>query len=288
MLIDIFTLFPRMFEGPFAESILKRAVDAGLLEIRVHDIRAYATDKHHVTDDYPYGGGAGMVIKPEPLFAAVEAVLGGQAQRPAPGQAADGPAVPEAPQPAVPVVLLTPQGRLLTQSVAEELARHPRLALVCGHYEGVDERVREHLATDEVSVGDYVLTGGELPAMVLVDAVARLIPGVLDAESTLEESHADGLLEYPHYTRPAEYRGWSVPDVLLSGHHGQIAAWRRQQSLLRTLRRRPGLLAKAKLGAADEAFLRRAGEAKGGPAQVAEPAVGLVDSRGEPAPGSGV
>jgi tRNA (guanine37-N1)-methyltransferase len=254
MRFEIFTLFPQMFQGPFTESILKRAVEAGLLELHVHDIRAYTIDKHHVCDDYPYGGGAGMVMKPEPVFAAVESVLGpGAEQQQVEGERADmapGEAAP------VPVILLTPQGRMFTQEVARELAGHPRLALICGHYEGVDERIRQHLVTDEISLGDYVLTGGELPAMVLVDAVARLAPGVLDGESTVQESHADGLLEYPHYTRPPDFRGWRVPDMLLSGHHGHIAAWRRQQSLLRTLRRRPDLLAKAPLTERDRGFLK--------------------------------
>jgi tRNA (guanine37-N1)-methyltransferase len=254
MRFDIFTLFPQMFQGPLTESILKRAVEAGLLELHVHDIRAYATDKHHVCDDYPYGGGAGMVMKPEPVFAAVESVLGTVAGGLSPVEGSD--ELSTSPGPAVPVILLTPQGRLFTQSVARELAGFPRLALICGHYEGVDERIRERLVTDEISIGDYVLTGGELPAMVLVDAVARLVPGVLDGESTVQESHADGLLEYPHYTRPPDFRGWRVPDMLLSGHHGQIAAWRRRQSLLRTLRRRPDLLAKAPLTERDRAYLK--------------------------------
>jgi tRNA (guanine37-N1)-methyltransferase len=254
MRFDIFTLFPQMFQGPFTESILKRAVEAGLLELRVHDIRASTVDKHHVCDDYPYGGGAGMVMKPEPVFAAVESVLGLPDE---PVGEGDGPGLDTTLLPAaVPVILLTPQGRLLTQAVARELAGHPRLALICGHYEGVDERIRQHLVSDEISVGDYVLTGGELPAMMLVDAVARLVPGVLDGESTVQESHADGLLEYPHYTRPPDFRGWRVPDMLLSGHHGQIAAWRRQQSLLRTLHRRPDLLAKAPLTERDRAYLK--------------------------------
>ena len=242
MHIDIFTLFPAMFQGPFQESILKRAMEQGLLTIALHNIRDYTTDKHHVTDDYPYGGGAGMVMKPEPIFAAVEAVLSQSATCNL--------------QSAIPLILLSPQGRLFTQAVAQELAAHPRLALLCGHYEGVDERVRQHLATDEISIGDYVLTGGELPAMVVMDAVARLVPGVLDAASPLEESHASGLLEYPHYTRPPEFRGWAVPEILLSGHHGAIARWRRQETLRRTRQRRPDLLAKASLTAADQKFLQ--------------------------------
>jgi tRNA (guanine37-N1)-methyltransferase len=253
MRFDIFTLFPQMFQGPFTESILKRAVEAGLLELHVHNIRDYTTDKHHVCDDYPYGGGAGMVMKPEPVFAAVEAVLGPLAGQ-QPEDAALGDPTPESA--AVPVILLTPQGRLFTQAVARELAGQPRLALICGHYEGVDERIRQHLVTDEISLGDYVLTGGELPAMVLVDAVARLAPGVLDGESTLQESHAEGLLEYPQYTRPPDFRGWRVPDMLISGHHGRIAVWRRQQSLSRTLHRRPELLAKAPLTERDRVFLK--------------------------------
>ncbi len=243
MLVDILTIFPTMFDGPFRESIIKRAMEAGFLSIRIHNIRDWATDRHHTTDDYPYGGGAGMVMKPQPIFAAVQAVLALDAS----SSAEDNPSPP--------VVLLTPQGRLFTQAVARELARYPRLVLICGHYEGVDERVREHLATDEISIGDYVLTGGELPAMVVVDAVARLLPGVLDAASTHEESHAAGLLEYPQYTRPPEFRGWKVPDILLSGNHGAIARWRRREALRRTWQRRPDLLARAALSAEDQQFL---------------------------------
>jgi len=224
MRFDVFTLFPEMFTGPLTESILKRAQAAGLVTIALHNIRDYTTDKHHVTDDYPYGGGAGMVMKPEPVFAAVETVLGmDPATRP-------------------PLLLLTPQGRLFNQAIAREMARLPHLALICGHYEGVDERIREHLVTDEISIGDYVLTGGELAAMVVIDAVCRFLPGVLDGESLQDESHADGLLEYPHYTRPAEFRGWKVPEVLLSGNHQAIRRWRQEQALLRTRARRPDLL----------------------------------------------
>lgn len=224
MHFDVFTLFPEMFTGPLTESILKRAQAAGLVTIALHNIRDYTTDKHHVTDDYPYGGGAGMVMKPDPVFAAVEAILGTEpAARP-------------------PLILLTPQGRLFNQTVAGELARYPHLALLCGHYEGVDERIREHLVTDEISIGDYVLTGGELAAMVVIDAVCRLLPGVLDGESLQDESHANGLLEYPHYTRPVEFRGWKVPEVLLSGNHQAIRRWRREQAILRTRARRPDLL----------------------------------------------
>src|SRR5579875_691164 len=224
MRIDIFTLFPGMFQGPFTESILKRAQERGLLELALHNIRDATTDKHHVVDDYPYGGGVGMVMKPEPIFAAVEAVYQGG-----------------------PIILMTPQGRLFNQQIARELAQEPRLTLLCGHYEGVDERVCQHLVTDELSIGDYVLTGGELAAMVVVDAVARLIPGVLSEGSPDEESHSTPLLEYPHYTRPAEFRGWRVPDILLSGHHEQIARWRRKQALKRTRQRRPDLFAQLDL-----------------------------------------
>ncbi|HEX9013328.1 MAG TPA: tRNA (guanosine(37)-N1)-methyltransferase TrmD, partial [Anaerolineaceae bacterium] len=206
------------------------------VEVRLHDIRTYTTDRHHVTDDMPYGGGGGMVMKPEPVFAAVEAVLG----------------VP----PGCPVILLTPQGRTFDQRTAQELADQPHLALICGRYEGFDERIREHLATDELSIGDFVLTGGELPALAVIDAVTRLIPGALgDPTGALDDSHASGLLEYPHYTRPPEFRGWGVPEVLLSGNHGQISRWRREQALLRTYRRRPDLLRTADLSAADRKFL---------------------------------
>ncbi len=224
MHFDIFTLFPGMFEGPLTESILKRARERGLLSIALHNIRDAATDKHHIVDDYPYGGGAGMVMKPEPIFAAVEPVYQGG-----------------------PIILLSPQGRLFSQQMAQALAQEPRITLLCGHYEGVDERVRKHLVTDEVSIGDYVLTGGELAAMVVVDAVSRLVAGVLADESPQEESHSSGLLEYPHYTRPPEFRGWRIPDVLLSGHHEQIARWRRKESLRLTRERRPDLFAKLDL-----------------------------------------
>ncbi|MCS7088988.1 MAG: tRNA (guanosine(37)-N1)-methyltransferase TrmD [Thermoflexales bacterium] len=223
MRFDIFTLFPRMFDSPFAESIIRRAINAGLIEIHTHNIRDYATDKHRTTDDYPFGGGSGMVLKPEPIFAAVESVLG----VPLPKD--------------VPIILMSPSGRTFTHAVAKELAQYQRIALICGHYEGVDERVREHLCTDAISIGDYVLTGGEIPAMVIVDAVSRLVPGVLPPEVTAEESHASGLLEYPHYTRPAEFRGWRVPEVLLSGNHAAIARWRREQAEARTRTRKQAL-----------------------------------------------
>ncbi|MGC9334154.1 MAG: tRNA (guanosine(37)-N1)-methyltransferase TrmD, partial [Anaerolineae bacterium] len=234
----ILTLFPGMFEGPFQESIVKRAQEAGLVTIAVHNIRDYAAGRHRVTDDTPYGGGGGMIMKPEPIFAAVEAVLGERSG-------------------SVPVVLLTPQGRLFSQQIARDLSRQAHLVLICGRYEGVDERVHRHLATDEISIGDYVLSGGELPAMVIVDAVTRLIPGVLgDPGATFEDSHAEGLLEYPHYTRPGAYRGFEVPQELLSGHHAEIARWRRQQALRRTWERRPELLDHVHLSKEDRAYLR--------------------------------
>ncbi|MCW5888743.1 MAG: tRNA (guanosine(37)-N1)-methyltransferase TrmD, partial [Anaerolineales bacterium] len=220
MQVDVFTLFPELFPAYLEASILGRAQQANLLSVGVHNIREYATDKHQVTDDTPFGGGGGMVMKPEPIFAAVEAVLGTP--------------------PAASVILLSPQGRVFTQAIAQELAQQPRLALLCGRYEGVDERVRQHLATDEISIGDFVLTGGELPALLLIDAVARNLPGVLgQADGALTDSHATGLLEGPHYTRPAEFRGWGVPPELLSGDHARIARWRHQQALRRTAERRP-------------------------------------------------
>ncbi|HMQ33841.1 MAG TPA: tRNA (guanosine(37)-N1)-methyltransferase TrmD [Chloroflexaceae bacterium] len=224
MRFDILTLFPGMFVGPLTESILKRAQQAGRIAIGLHNIRDWATDRHRTADDAPYGGGAGMVMKAEPLAAAIRAVVG---------------------EGASPVILLTPDGERFTQAIAHELAQEERLVLVCGHYEGLDERAREALVTRELSIGDYVLTGGELAAMVVVDAVARLVPGVIDAESTAEESHSDGLLEYPHYTRPAVWEGRPVPPVLVSGHHGEVARWRRRERLRRTLARRPDLLAAA-------------------------------------------
>ena len=220
MRIDILTLFPEMFTGPLSESMIKRARERGLVDLRVHDIRDYTRDKHRTADDRPFGGGPGMVLKPEPIFECVEA------------------AVPKG----TPLVYMTPQGRPLTQAKVAELAARESFAVLCGHYEGVDERVREALVTEEISIGDYVLTGGELPAMVLVDAVVRLVPGVLgDEESARQESFAGGVLDCPHYTRPEVYRGMAVPDVLLSGHHGEIARWRREQAEARTRERRPDL-----------------------------------------------
>ena len=241
MRIDILTLFPAMFAGPFQHSIIGRAVEKGLASIHLHDIRTYTTDRHHVVDDYPYGGGAGMVMKPEPVYAALQDVF---AQEPAP----DGGHPP--------VLLMTPQGEPFTQTIARELAVLPRLVILCGHYEGVDERIREHMVDREISIGDYVLTGGELPAMVVTETVIRLQPGVMGSdESATEESFAGGVLEYPHYTRPPEFLGWGVPPVLLSGHHAEVAKWRRRQSLLRTARRRPDLLAVAPMTAAERRWL---------------------------------
>lgn len=240
MNFDIFTLFPQIFDGAFEHSIIKRARDAGLIDITLHNIRNHARDKHKMTDDTPYGGGGGMVMKPEPIFYAVESALGYEV--PADGYTAD----PDAGRP--PIILLSPQGRVFTQAVAQELSRYPRLMLLCGRYEGVDERVAQYLATDRISIGDYVLSGGEIAAMVIVDALTRLLPGALgDPNAAANDSHATGLLEYPHYTRPAEFRGRRVPDILLSGDHAKVARWRRQQSLQRTLAARPDLLENAPL-----------------------------------------
>jgi tRNA (guanine37-N1)-methyltransferase len=235
--IDILTLFPQVFQGAFDFGVLQRAIDQELMSISVHNIRDYTHDKHHTVDDYPYGGGAGMVLKPDPIFEAVETIR----------SEADSP-----------VILLSPRGRLFCQQVAQELAAHPRLILICGHYEGVDERVSEHLVSDEISIGDYVLSGGEPAAMVVVDAVVRLLPGVLgSAESLVDDSHVGGLLEYPQYTRPAEYRGWSVPEVLLSGNHAQIAEWRKEQAIRRTMKRRPELLEKAELSPKERKLIEK-------------------------------
>ena len=243
MKFDVFTLLPEVFPPYLESSILKRASERGLIQVRVHNIRDYTHDKHHVTDDTPYGGGGGMVMKPEPVFEAVESVIGHTSHRTT-GQP-------------VPVILLTPQGRVFTQRVAEELSQHEHIGLVCGRYEGVDERIREHLVTDEISVGDYVLTGGELPAMILIDAVSRLIPGVLgDPTGAEDDSHSMGLLEYPHYTKPPEFRGWKVPEVLQSGNHAKIEQWRREQSLLRTLTKRPDILEQAELSDKEKEFIK--------------------------------
>jgi tRNA (guanine37-N1)-methyltransferase len=238
MRINVFTLFPEVFQPYLDTSILHRAIQRQLVQVNLYNIRDWATDRHHVTDDEPYGGGGGMVMKPEPIFAAIEGVLGEE--------------------PNCPIVLLTPQGRLLNQSVAYELSQQSELALLSGRYEGVDERVRQHLVTDEISIGDYVLSGGELPAMVLIDAIVRLLPGALgDPNGALDDSHASGMLEYPHYTRPSEFRGWGVPEVLTSGDHARVSRWRREQALLRTYLRRPDLLAGADLSDEDREFIEK-------------------------------
>jgi len=242
--IDILTLFPQMLQDPFSVGILKRAIDRKLIQVNIHNIRDYTHDKHHTVDDYAYGGGAGMVLKPEPIFEAVESIKSDISLK----EKTD----------VLPVILLTPQGRLFRQQIAQELSRYSHLILICGRYEGVDERVREHLVTDEISIGDYVLGGGEPAAMVVVEAVVRLLPGVLGSEaSALDDSHTTGLLEYPQYTRPDVYRGWAVPDVLLSGNHAQIDKWRRQQSILRTLKRRPELLDKAELSLEERQLIEK-------------------------------
>ncbi len=237
MRIDILTLFPEMFAGPFDHSIIKRAKEQGIADIIIHNIRDYTHDKHRTVDDYPYGGGAGMVLKPEPIFEAVEAIKATADEE-------------------MTVILLSPQGRLFNQKMAWELSIKPHLVLICGHYEGIDERVRDNLVDEELSIGDYVLSGGEGAVMVVVDAVVRLLPGAVGSEiSVRNDSHSSGLLQYPQYTRPEIYRGWSVPRVLLSGNHGEIAQWRHQQSLLRTFKRRPDLMEKATLSEEDQVFI---------------------------------
>ena len=244
MRIDILTLFPQMFDSLLGGGIFKRAIDRELVVINVSNIRDYTHDKHHTVDDYPYGGGAGMVLKPEPIFEAVEAI---KSSTPTEDQ-----------NQSSPIVLLTPQGRQFTQQVAGELSKHSHLILICGHYEGVDERVRQHLVTDEISIGDYVLSGGELAAMVVAEAVIRLVPGVLGSDiSLLNDSHTDGLLEYPQYTRPPVYREWEVPEVLLSGNHAQIAKWQRERAIIRTLERRPELIDKAELSLSERELVNR-------------------------------
>jgi tRNA (guanine37-N1)-methyltransferase len=256
VIIDIITIFPDMVRAPLAESMLARAAASGLLTFNVVNLRDFTHDRHHVTDDYPYGGGEGMVMKPEPIFEAVEALLGVTGlERPA-----------AAAPPATRIILMCPQGRAFTQEVARELSGAKRLIFVCGHYEGIDERVRLAAVTDELSIGDYVLTGGELPALVVVDAVARLIPGVLGAAAgSGHDSFGDlGVLEGPQYTRPSSYRGLDVPEVLLSGDHGRIARWRRRQALARTLERRPDLLERARLSPADAAIIEELGEEAAG------------------------
>jgi len=238
MRIDVLTIFPRMFDGPFSESILARAVNKGLLSINIIDLRQYAYDKHRTVDDYPFGGGPGMVMKPAPFFLALEDLQ----------QSCQGDPMR--------VILLCPGGKVFNQEVAQELSKQSGLVFLCGHYEGIDDRVRQRFVTDEISIGDYVLTGGELASMVIIDAVARLLPGVLgDACSTAEESFSDGLLEYPQYTRPRDYQGLCVPDVLLSGNHEEVRRWRRKESLRRTLLNRPDLIAAANLSDQDRRLL---------------------------------
>jgi tRNA (guanine37-N1)-methyltransferase len=256
MLIDILTLFPGMFPGYLDESILGRAQQAGHLAVRLHNLRDFATGRHRVTDEPPYGGGGGMVLKPEPIFAAVETIIPmSLPHEPPPASLPPDSSSPEAPA-ACPIILLTPQGQPLTQSLARQLANETRLVLICGRYEGVDERVRKHLVTHEISIGDYVLTGGELAAMVLVDAVSRMLPGVLGVQDAAEtDSYATGLLEGPHYTRPETFRGWAVPEVLRSGHDANIQRWRRQEALRRTWQRRPEMLLTAELTEEDKLFL---------------------------------
>lgn len=237
MRIDVLTIFPEMFTGVFNSSILGKAQEKGLVSLQAINFRDYSTNKHHTVDDYPYGGGGGMVLKPEPIFHAVEALTSEAEQKPR-------------------VILMCPQGELYNQRKAEELSKEEHLVFICGHYEGYDERIRQYLVTDEISVGDYVLTGGELPAMTVIDSVVRLLPGVLGNEtSAITDSHSTGLLEYPHYTRPAQFRDMKVPDELLSGHHSNIEKWRRQQSLIRTLERRPDLLKTADLTEAERKWL---------------------------------
>lgn len=255
MIFDIVTIFPDFFAGPFDHGIVRRARAAGLAEIRIHDLRNFTTDKHRTVDDRPFGGDEGMVLKPEPIFAAVESLFSEQ---------------PAEERRQTAVVLLSAQGRLLNQRAAQELAQRPRVVLLCGRYEGVDERVAEHLATMELSIGEYILSGGELAAAVVVDTVTRLLPGALgDARSAVEESfaaHPDatvsagGILDCPHYTRPADFRGRKVPEVLLSGNHAEVRRWRRRQALAKTRRNRPDLLERAALSDDDRALLKELGQ----------------------------
>lgn len=245
--IDILTLFPEMFAGVLGTSILGKAKERGLVDYRVTNFRDFSESKHGTVDDTPYGGGGGMVLKPEPLFRAVESLAGQQKPR---------------------VILMCPQGRTLNQKKAEELAQEQHLVFICGHYEGYDERIRQYLVTDEISIGDYVLTGGELAAMVVVDSIVRLQPGALGNESSaVTDSYSTGLLEYPHYTRPAEFRGWKVPDILLSGHHANIERWRLKESLRRTWERRPELIDRNKLSPEAQMLLQEIEQEKGKPSR---------------------
>jgi tRNA (guanine37-N1)-methyltransferase len=247
MRFDLLTIFPEFFAGPFDFGIVKRARQQGIIEVAIHDLRSFTFDKHHQVDDRPFGGGDGMVLKPEPIFRAVETLL------------CDGRRAEDGKRDAV--VLLSPQGRVFDQAEAAAFAREcSRMILICGRYEGVDERVVETIVTDEISIGDYVLTGGEIPAMVIVDAVTRLLPSALGSEtSAVHDSFADGLLDYPNYTRPAEFRGMRVPEVLVSGHHGEVAKWRRRAALLKTFKMRPELLEQADLTEEELRWLEEAG-----------------------------
>ncbi|MFF2908521.1 tRNA (guanosine(37)-N1)-methyltransferase TrmD [Paenibacillus sp. NPDC057934] len=270
MRIDVLTLFPEMCEGVFGTSILGKAREKGIVALNAVNFRDFSGNKHNTVDDTPYGGGGGMVLKPDPIFAAVEHVLAEATGGPSghenivehsaevycdqEGIVSDAATAPVKPR----IILMCPQGKTYTQQIAEELAQEEHLIFICGHYEGYDERIREHLVTDELSIGDYVLTGGELPAMTVIDSIVRLQPGALGNEtSAVSDSFSTGLLEYPHYTRPAEFRGWKVPDILLSGHHANIETWRREQSLQRTLERRPDLLETAELTVKDRKTLER-------------------------------
>ena len=245
MRFHILTLFPNAFKDPLEYSILSRALDRGLVSVDVTDIRDYSQDPHHTADDYQFGGGHGMVLKPEPVFEATEAALSGYS---------------DTERAEIPIILFTPQGDMLTQQVVEELSQAPAIAMICAHYAGIDNRVPEFLATREISLGDFVLTGGELPAMALIDAMARLVPGVIGSiENVVEDSISSGLLQHPLYTRPAQFRGMATPEILLSGHHAKIEKWRREQSLQRTLERRPDLLVTANLTSDDLQYLQSLG-----------------------------
>jgi len=253
MRFDLLTIFPGFFTGPFDFGIIRRARQQGLIDLVIHDLRSFTSDKHHVVDDRPFGGGDGMVFKPEPIFRAVESLV---------GTASDEAENSDDQRGRTAIVLLSPQGRLFTQAEAARFADEcSRMILICGRYEGVDERVADHLITDEISIGDYVLTGGEMPAMIIVDAVTRLLPNVLGSEtSAVHDSFSGGLLDYPHYTRPAQFRQWSVPETLISGHHGEVAKWRRKAALLKTMKMRPDLLAKTSLTEEERLWLKTLGD----------------------------
>ena len=260
MQFEVFTLFPEVFSPYLETSILKRAMENDILDVNLHNIRDWTTDKHHTTDDTPYGGGGGMVMKPEPIYHAVKEILD----------------IP----PACPLILLTPQGRPFDQEKAIQLSQLPRVGLLCGRYEGFDERIREHIITEEISIGDYVLSGGELPALVLIEAVTRLLPGALGAPNgAYEDSFGTGLLEYPQYTRPPEFQGWEVPPILQSGDHGAIYRWRRDRSLERTLKKRPELLLTAKLSTADLSFLKEV--VKGADFHIPDPIIEFINKKEE-------